>query len=469
MGSDGFVLGWDEYYRHPGPLLDIYLELVENSVAQVDGGPSVTLDAVRIASSNDESLADALKKGRAKASVDRSKAIPWRQPVNPREAMKVLFVLQDQSKFRMRDLSKKDAKLEEFDLNTAFPAPTDAGQLETPEGRYAIYWMGNEGGEPVLIAPRTLELMAYTFAASHFERDPSKNKEAMAELGILRETPRFITNPVTRLKILLGELQVEAPVRGELKRYVKLAGEGQHGMMARFASEWFGEALMAAAKPENHNTLTPGLASQVFVNMLDTIHKDQLPGMSRPELATIHQEIKASFSMRDVMRDVRSIMAGGDSRVDAIYDQVKREIFALHQNPTEVAIREPSGKEVPINQKRLDEIKKIYKEQSGRDLHIGEITFWHINQQSTDARNDELLAAIEQYVLTRQFDLGGTEEIVSAMDGDATTSSAVRSKLSEMSRAAEKLGYNEVAFREALRFVRDHQNDIELKKRKGQE
>jgi hypothetical protein len=155
LQQDGGGLLLDEFFRNDLGLLDAYLELAQNNVAETDTGPAVEMDVLPVLTSNDESLERARQNGAMKAMLDRMHQVPMRLNLPPREIEKTALLMIGKNRFQMRSLVKVEGDeairtgsnpIVPIDLNAVFPLPDDNGILLGTDGRYAIYYMHDRCG-----------------------------------------------------------------------------------------------------------------------------------------------------------------------------------------------------------------------------------------------------------------------------------------------------------------------------------
>lgn len=460
MKADGGVMTFDEFFRNEHSVRDVTLEIIQNRVVS-HSGVNASVDAVVMGASNDASIEDASKKGSTAAHLSRTIQIPMRLLLPPLEIAKTLFFERGTRNFKMRALDDPNASIEPLDIMKVYPNATESGKLVGPDGRYAIYEDIGDG-QQVLIAPRSLELIALTAAATRLVTDTNKLKEFGKEFDLLEgKGGGHFRSVVDRLQIINRELDTEYGIREELSRASKILKEGETGIEERDASTWLTVALQMAR--ENQNTLTPALVSEAFKRILSD-RKFNVKDEMRGRYIELHQTILENFTLSSLGNDIRRIISGDGDRIKQIYDEVKQEILAIGRDREADKFELRSGERMPINFTRYKEISGIYRELHGRELVAGDISSFHLSNTSETDVHRPLMLAIETWLVEKEIDTKGVSGLLQYFTGRDTDR-----KTAELGRSIrnsfERLGYNERSFTEALKLFYDLRYEKQRKKK----
>lgn len=463
--SDGGLLLVDEYFRNVADFRNTMLEVGENGVLQANGSPGLLLDIVPIYTSNDESIDAAREEGQARAQLDRLSTATMRQPIHPILAQQTALYMVAEDNFgariEMRDLQTD--KEVPGDFKTLYPDPTPQGELRQPEGRFAV-WVKTIENRRVLIAPHTLEMLGLVVAGTRLVTDPQAIAPFSSELNLISPKNQYFTDVAMRLQILTREhLPQNNSVYVDLDKLLNLLREGMSGISARDAKRWLKLAIDRAAN--NDNTLTPTVLDQALEEMLESDGFADNAHDTRSRWIVINNTIKAKFILPSLTKDIRAIVTGDTGVTERIYDTIKREVSELNNNDKATEWVDPASRvKKPIDLKRLEALKVIFRELYHEDFTYGKMVNWHFSKEGE--RWELLMRAIEHYVAKTELSLGALTGILEALDGEN-----VSAQVRELTRRSEstytRLGYNRTAFREALRFVTALEYKLE-QKRKGQ-
>jgi predicted Ser/Thr protein kinase len=473
LQANGAFLLLDEWFRNTSELRDTFLDTIEDREVQRGGAPTVSLDAVVIGATNDESVEGAKSQGNAKAHLDRARVIPMRLAIHPWEIAKTMLLMKSEKTLLMRKLDSSSLEQAETGeapspmswtpgkLNALYPMPMRGEGLVGPEKRFAVGLKMEANEPPIQVAPHTLEFMAYTIAATRLVTDVNLAK-AQGQYGVAN-SPVF-AETVTRLKVLTGELDVQPEERRELQELSLLLKEGSAGVSNRDAAHaWLTKAVEEARRPENNNTLTPIIALEVFDRLLQEGGITCPDGPTRLEWLRKIQTIANAFVVPWIESDLMEAMNSGRDSVNEIYDEIKYELLALSENRQATTYSMPHRKSRQINFARLEEVKKTYHALRGRALVEGELMSFHTRYgvAEGDKRHPGLLSAISQMLAQKNAQLVSWDSLASygrSRRGDAE----VAAKYAQLSRYMQRaLGYNERALQMALEFRQ------QLEKRRG--
>ena len=487
LRSDGKGLLLDEFPRNPTPVRDLFLEVIENKVVRRGGAPAVPLDAVIIAAGNTSSIEKAMQEdgNSTQAHLDRSKLLPMFLSIQPHEIGKTMLLMingkQDQNLLIQQPLSLASPKSESAEgvsgdkadlaaaekevvqtavpavLEDLFPMPKNGEKFVGPDHRYGVWMSTGPKTPPVHIAPHTLMYMAMVTAATRLETDPA----AAHKVGNYKviDSANF-QSEIDRLKILMGDKDITVAERQELSELHDLLKEGTNGLSARDAANiWLADALSEAQKPENGNCLTPWLAKEVLLRLMDRggiqfgLKGGNDPTKIRAKWKVLSDRIAEGFLVPAVSEDVTSAVNHGQGSIDTKYDEIYKEILALQKDETVTKYKTEGGEWRDINKNRLAEIEQYYREVEHRPLARGEIMNFHSEYGrpvDSGRRHPGLLAAINRYLSKRQMDLNSFEQVVQVTrNGDGTNE--MRAQQSAISQVLQhEHGYCPVCMKKAL-------------------
>lgn len=469
LRADGGVLALDEYYRNPPALRDAFLDLIEDHSLQRSGSPTVEMDVVIIGATNDPSIEKAKNDGSASAHRDRSRHTPMRLAVHPWEVAKTMLLMQKSDLFFQRKLGPDEPvdAWAPLSFEDAFPLPTvEQPKYVGPKGRYALSVKAGDGGEPIFIAPHTLEYMAAVVAASRFETDPADVQELDNRSGGSSQaqtnrpeaygvvnSPVF-RSPLERLRFFYGESSISPSEASELKSLHYLLKEGSSGISQRDAANiWLREAIDVAARGLHGRTLTPLLARQVFLELLEQGDINYSSTRERLKWATLADQISKAFLVKWLRSDLNSALGEGDALVNRTYDIVYAELLAKAKNPDETQVSISGGKPQPINEKRLREVKQAYLEIQHRQLEPSEIMMFHAEPAHQGRRSPALYEAVQRVIVSRAsdfVDFAALADFGRTSQGPADVKSAYSRMIDILIR--EK-GYNEESVMAALSVI----------------
>lgn len=449
--QDGGALIFDEAPRNEKEVLDSLLEVAQNSVAEADG-PPIRLDIISMFTGNDESIASARENGNLKAFMDRSHTVPMRLNLHPWEIAKTALLMVGPDKFLMRKLGTgKVEKLVPLVLNEVFPLPDSEGNLKGIHRRYAIYYSHNSNEAPVLISPHSLEMLSLTASITRLVVDPKEFTKFPGEFEKITPQHQYFVNPVARLKMILGQDNVNLAVRTELAKLSRLTREGESGISSRDMQSWIKEAFDMAIK-QGFGVLTPEIIDAAFNKLLNEETIIVPSTALRTEWLKRYSLIKNHFTLPGLHRDLQEIIAGHGQRAERLYDTVIGEIIALSEDASANSWQpDNSAPAQPINKKRLDSIKAKYK-----DLHNREFSpnflLRHMASSSREIRNPELLAAVEAYLTETELEIADTAKELIAYHNGSNTNPEIQKTASLIEARLANYGYDNASFAAALSY-----------------
>lgn len=454
--QDGGLLMFDELYRNPPELLNVNLEIVQNHIAQTDYGQPVLLDVVPVWNANDESIEKAREDQALRASLDRAEKNPMRSLLVPNQIEAVALFQVEVNRFKMRDLNTNE--IVPVDFTKVFPAVDALGKTETAYGRYALYY------DNILIAPLTLNYMAWLTSASRFVTDQAKLMEHKDELNLITANPALFTNAITRLRITLGELTVEPAEKMELSRLRDLLREGEGGITSRDVETWIKTALNDAVET-NSKVLTPRMLDMALHKLLDRGTIAPANKGTRADWQLLRSRVKLDMLLPKLDRDVKAIISGDAQKSERIYDELEREFIetANNENATHV-IPDDGSQPIPINHDRLREIRQLYRQKWGRDFSPNFLLRQlrgarQGNGQGNGQRDGQLLEVVREHIAKHD---SMTADYISAFDSlykGENNDPEVTEKAGQVSSRLHRYGYDEQSFREAVAFVAQLRNE----------
>ena len=475
--AEGGLLYLDEFYRNPSTLRDKFLRPLGKR-GEVDmGGPDpLEVDMLVIMASNSASVQDVLKDPKGQAHLNRVVPFMFLWDTRPHNIVKILLLEYGQ-KFQANklplnsDSAPGPSELTRATLDDLFPPLIAKKPLLGTDGRYQL--VGKDGAP--FINPHTLMYMASVTAATRLHVDPKEALQQRESAGKVVQTDEF-RNPITRVKILSGELEVRSPaLLKELTDMSELLHDGEIGISARAFGTWF-EAIMAkAGLPGQHNSMTPRLAMEVLQELLRSGAGDFSVGPElRAQWLGLASEVMREITIPKLNKDILTSMHESDD-LGSTYIEISHELIAIGEDGTATQYMHPvSGEMEMINQSRLDEIKKIYSKISGGEVlspkHLARFTHERVisGASEVEARNPTLMNSIVKYYADldlRRFTLA---QLLGASRGRAVERE-VQDKYKEMwNNMTNKLGYDEVGLRDAMQIVRRYEDLEMLQKKKTQ-
>ncbi len=399
LQSNGLVLELDEFYRNDEMLRNLFLGVGESRVVQRGGSMTVMLDALIIAASNDESIAEALAKGTAKAQLDRSRMIPMRLSTHPYEISKTMLLMKGARNIEQRKLGTDEwmpANLEEL-----FALGTQPGELmKGIEGRYALrVKMGSR--PPVEISPQALEMIALTTAMSRLNTDAVAAAQLGGNQKVIADS--LFTDPVTRMRALLGLQKISIAEAEELRELGMYLKEGTSGISQRDAANiWLTAAINEASLPENQNTLTPDLVKKVFKRILEQGELKPRDNQTRLNWLSLIENVEKEFTLKQLEKDVMEATGKTLNRnLPEIYDEIYTEILAIAQDSTAQQFTDPGGNVKPIDHARMQVVIHLLQTLNKRHFVPQELVdfdkAYGANSGRERIRHEELMKAIEAY------------------------------------------------------------------------
>lgn len=456
--QDGGLLMMDELYRNPESLLNLLLEVKQNRMVQTDYGDPVEVDIVPIWNSNDESIEKAKEDMALKASIDRDQPNPMRLLLDPKQVESAALFQVEISKFDYRVLSETTMTPLREVFSQVYPAPDEGGRTQSAYGRGALYY--NAEGRRILIAPMALNYMAWLSAASRFEVNVEKMSRFAGELNMVTRDPSLFNSPITRLKIILGEREVNAAEKQELYRISQLLEEGRYGISSRDIETWFKNAINIALR-EGRGVLTPRMMDQAFGDAITNGEIKVAAGEIRAYWLMLRNGVKEEIMLPRLEKDVRAIISGDGDKANRIYDEIEREFMALAENPGTTHVTPDDGSQpVAIMTERLDRIKALYRKKYGREFSAN---FLLRNLQSARRgqlkRDPQLLETVREFLADQD---ALTSDYIGAFDSfyrRETSDPALSEKVGQVEGRLAQYGYDDESFKEAVAYVSQLRNE----------
>lgn len=456
--NQGGGLLLDEFQRQDAGLKNIFLDVAQNGAVEYAGAPAMQLNVVPVLADNDESVEAAKEEGSAFAQLDRTKPKPMRSLIEPAYIQKLSFEMNKPSMFAYRALEEGEDQIKPLDLNVVYPNANMNGELPTPDGRYAVYWAPS-GDAKTLIAPRALALLSLTVAATRLEVDAGKVRQHLHEIPSAANFSQYFTDPIERLKILIGKTIPDARTAYDLAKWRKIAKEGQSGITSRDQDEWTKEVLNKAA--QLGSSATPAIVDRVFIEMLDEseikLGKEATPA-AKARWLQLHARVKAELILPMLTEDIARIVSGDSGRVERMYDEIKSELLELDKDPNAEEFF-PEGERTPINKDRLKEIEKIFAQMHGKELGAGLLKNFHVDVTVKDRRYQPLVDAITRFLMVKEFDVSILTELHNYFKGKTVSEHARQLGMHAELNLARN-GYDKQSFMQALMFVRDQQAEL---------
>lgn len=479
--SDGAFATFDDGFRNAKAVLDLLLNLIQDSRFGSSDVPNTLIDAVLTFSANDSSLADLASKMDTKAFKHRLERAIMPEVLHPNSIAAVLTQSVGYRTFRMKALGPNQSFVA-FHPRSVFPLPDEQGNQVGLQGRYVLDSIPTgaekeEEGEArrIHIAPHAIDLLVQTASASRFNVNVEEIKEAIKGGKILSEDSRYLTDPIVKLRIALGkETLPNNEVRATLSEVSSRLREGFQGIPSRDLEAWFKSALALAEKKGGSLTVVEVIAAFKEIQNADGFKLDDLSLYG--VWADLLQRVSLDVILPEVYSDVVSIIGGEAATVDALYAEVLGELRALATNSSATEYRPRPGSESKgINKNRLRDIRKIFFTQQGRDLDPTEMTTFFGNAYLSGevpsvngslAQWTPLRDAIQVYLVDKQMDLTSLEGYFQALTQPESNevSPEISKQIPAMLKVLADKGYDQASFAQALRFLISHRDEMERRK-----
>lgn len=459
----------DEIMKNEPSLLGQFLNLFSSHIVEVAPGVQVPVDVFYIAASNTKERDDLRAKDPQNPLLSRNLDISWPYVFYPDEVGRVL-VMEIQG-LKARELGQGSTNedsayklVSRKDVFKLYPEPHPFEAIVTPHGRYALK-IGASVGKEVFISPHSLEFIANVVALTrlNFDREKVRHGE---KYPLVRSNDSIFSNPVVRLRVLLGQKDVTEAQLEDLHRISLASGEGNFGMDHRDFERWFTAAIAEAQASSRGHTLTPILLYEVLQRQVleDKIFAGNKAMQDR--LSIFALQVFSEFVAPAMKEDLNLAFARSEGRevIDTVYDEVIQELAALgHDNGAEVYIAQPSNERRRIDKERLKKITEIYQKLQGRALSASEIATWTMftHRQADPARTKQRHQGLSKAISAYQ------SEVVLAKEKtnfkrllDVADNTVNDAKTRERALASElitilqdELGYNLVAAKSAIEVL----------------
>lgn len=465
QGNRGFVM-WDEILKNDPSFLRKLLTLLQSKRLQAAGGPELDLDTLFIASTNTEDVAAELERNPSSPLTDRFTVVVMNLLLEPHLIAKGMAY--EQRDLEARKLGEKDAKFQPVRgdlLHEVFP---DRESIERPvltsDRRYALRL--DLKGDSVHIAPHSLMFMAMTASLSRMQFDPAKLQQYKDAFPNVRWEDPILRDRTSRLKAMLGQIQVKQAKLIEMWNVSKVANEGGFGMSHRDVERWWELALDEAQRDGNQNTITPMLLRRALAEGIKDkvlVDGDLKRGA---ELMRNAEVVFQEFIRPEMTADMNLAIMGGPKNevLNQIYDEIILEVLARDQDPAaKTYLAPPNHEPKSIKEDRLKDVMELYKKETGRALDISEVAQMTVAFQRAQGgalqspRNHSLLKAIQDYhsrAVQRAENVNMGRLLKVARGGQPDAKPAERQKASEFLQVlTDDLGYNEISAQRALEVV----------------
>lgn len=447
------IAGLDEFMRNDLGLMNTFLDGFQNKMIETEMGPPVYLDTFFILTSNDESILHAKENGTPLALLSRFDPIPFLWNLEPMQIEATAILSVNEKLFSMRELPKEGESiaskpLSPLDIRKLYPLPR--GNQLARKIPHLVYF--NDPGGPILLAPHALEMIALTAAASRFETRVAKFAEHKSELQFLSENFKKYTDPIQRLRVLLGQSNLDLEVRRDLEKASNLLEEGRSGLGAREVALWFNTALHEAASSENR-ALTPRIVASSFRNLMDR-KKLSIAGKDRFEVLHLFELVKNEIILEELAGDIRRIVSGDGEKAQRLYDKIEKSIAARQVNPKATSfIPDNGGPPQVIND---SELKKVFEHYKNRTQHEYNIAYLYQALQAgtpeRKVRDSGLMQAIQDYLYETDMQIADSiTDVTRYYRGEINTPEVAHQVMESQSRYAQN-GYDQGSFLEAVQY-----------------
>jgi predicted Ser/Thr protein kinase len=459
----------DEIMKNEPSLIGQFLNLFSSHVVEVAPGVNVPIDAFFIAASNLKERDDLRAKDPQNPLLSRNLDISWPYVFYPDEVGRVLAMEIQHLKARRLGTSASGETEPYTDIQgkqvfMLYPEVRPFEAVVTPHGRYAIK-VGAAASREIFISPHALEFMAnvVTLTRLNFDREKVNHGE---RYPLVKSNDAIFSNPLVRLRVLLGEKTVTEAQLEELNSVSVASGEGNFGIDHRDVERWFTEAMAKSQSSANGNTVTPILLYEVLKREVNENKIFAGNKQAQDRLILFAQMVFQEFVVPGMTEDLNMAFARSEGRevLDTIYYEIQQELAALSVDPNaQVYIAQPSNEKRRIDQERLKKVRKIYERKQGRPLNAQELGTWQLfnSRQADPARpgrhHPGLQSAITAYHtdLVLQKERTTIKRLLDIADNpEADAKAPERERANELMRILqEELGYNLYAAKSAIEVL----------------
>lgn len=453
--ANGGVVFFDEIMKNELSFLGKLLNLFSSHIVEVAPGVLVPADLVFLAASNLHEEEELRSKDPQSPLLSRKNDIPWPYVIYPDEVGRVLVM--EIANLRARELgtgaSADFVDIQGRDVFKLFPEVEPYQPVVTPHGRYSLVIGGAQNGE-ISLAPHAIEFITNVITLTRLNFDRAKVRFG-DKYPIVTANDGIFGDPITRLRVLLGQKKVSEAQLQDLHTISQLSKEGYFGMDHRDVERWWQATVTESQNSVHQNTVTPLLLYEVLKKRI-TSEKMLKGDQGAQKRAALFADIVFSeFVLPAIKEDLNLAFARSEGRdvMDQVYEEIIQELYALGTDPeAEFYTAQPSNERRRIDRARLDKIRRIYQEKQGRPLSPQEISTWvgFTGRVSTPERarlkNPQLLSAIAAYQteVVLQKERTTIKRLLDVADGtavSATTSETARAR-SLMEILQNELGYN---------------------------
>lgn len=471
-GNRGFLF-LDEFLRNNTELQDTFLEIMENRQVVRGGAPTITMDAVLAGASNLATLQKARDGEKNSARLDRMHLINTNYEVIPQTIAATILDMTGIKRVQQKKLLTKEELLNQLkflennpgevqQLKTADLAPGNINDLYPmkngatragPDGRYQIYVRGGSG-DLIHISPHTLEYLSQVLSMSRIDVDPQKAVEKLPGAAII--STHEYRDPVTRLKVLMGDISLNGAERAELASLKTLVREGETGLSNRDAANiWLAQAIEEAEKPENYNVVTPTLLKRIFVEAMESGALKTPDNLTRIAWQNYADLVAENFLIPALASDITSALANGNRSIDDIYDVIVQELAAESADPDALSYSVAGGTERRIERDRLNKIKEIYKQNNRKTLQFADLSYFLVSTNGgANSREPKLMRAIETYFTMLSTNMNQFDDLAQALIKKMGSAPDLARATQLELYAYNVLGYCPHSLREALDVMR---------------
>ena len=467
--ANGGPLFFDEWLRSEKAFRDLGLNLIENHQLNRGGAPAVDLDIFVIGASNQESVEDAEKNPLSKAHLDRTRRVPMPYLLNPLDQAQLMLSMRNDGKtLLMQELDSQksnDAQTQNIakkhrdyfakvpaDFDKLFTLPEGGKRRLGPDRRYKLWFDQGPGEECLHLSPHTLMFMSYLVVASRMVADPKQGAN-LGEKHVLKDIA--YRDKYTRIQVLMGEHNINAADRKDLRSLSRDQKEGYAGITERdAANSWLDQVISEAQK--NGHCLTPDLVHNVFLELLEQDAIYYPTDEDRGHWIQLSEELFLRFLVPAFESDVNTALGAGLGAVNSMYDEVFKEILTLSSDLKAEKYKSARGEVRLINKERLKEIKKIYEEAEGKMFSPQELVLVYAieNDAGEKRRHPGLLKAVTSYLAQRETDKLTYDDFLQFSDTQEGNTD-IREKYNELSHImCHQLGYCKTCLNAALMIVR---------------
>ena len=261
-GANRGIIFWDELLKNETSLTGILLNYFSSGNVNI-GGIEIETDILNIAASNRQDIRNLRDKDPESPLLDRKSEIPWDLLTLPEEIARVILMEIKDLESRQLGLNEETQDAYQFahvsgaDLRELVPDRKYKTRIQTPHRRQALR-INKADGKHIYLSPLALEYMSYIISLTRMNFNPEKVKFG-DKFPVVNGNDSSFVDRETRLRVLLGEKDMNPTLLKQLFEVMNLSGEGTFGISHRDQEKWWEKIIQEVQKESYQNTITPRL------------------------------------------------------------------------------------------------------------------------------------------------------------------------------------------------------------------